>query len=81
MGWVKQPIQKSEQIYIEIISERPTWNGRMGGSHSPYEYWADWLRDNYDLTLKQCDEICRWLKEYYKIEKFYYTEMKSYEKV
>lgn len=75
MGWVKEPIKKSEQIYIEIVSERPTWNGRIGDSHSPYEYWMDWLRDNYALTLKQADEISLWLKEYYGIERFYYTEL------
>lgn len=74
MGWIKKPIKKSEQIYSEIISARPIWNGRIGDSNCPYEFWSDWLRDNYDLTLGQCDEICRWLKEYYNIKKFYNTD-------
>ena len=78
MGWVKEPIKKTEQIYIEIVSARPTWDGNIGDSACPYEYWADWLRDNYDLTLNQCGEICYWLKEYYNIERFYYTEMVGY---
>ena len=78
MGWVKTPIKKSEQIYSEIISSRPNWNGRIGDSTCPYEYWSDWLRDNYDLTLKQSGEICKWLKDYYNIKEFYYTECKCY---
>lgn len=74
MGWIKTPARTSEDIFSEIVRERPTWNGRVGGSSSPYEYWSDYLRDNYDLTLSQADEICRGLKEYYSIEHFYYGE-------
>jgi hypothetical protein len=74
MGWVKAPTRTSEDIFSEIVRERPTWNGRVGGSSSPYEYWSDYLRDNYDLTLSQADEICRGLKTYYGIEHFYYGE-------
>ncbi|MBQ9646090.1 MAG: hypothetical protein IJV24_07020 [Prevotella sp.] len=74
MGWTKQPVRTSEEIFSEIVGERPTWNGRVGDCSSPYEYWSDYLRDNYDLTLRQADEICRGLKEYYGIKHFYYGE-------
>ena len=74
MGWVKTPTRTSEDIFSEIVLECPTWNGRVGDSSSPYEYWSDYLRDNYDLTLSQADEICRRLKAYYGIEHFYYGE-------
>jgi len=74
MGWVKTPTRTSEDIFSEIVRERPTWNGRVGDGSSPYEYWSDYLRDNYDLTLSQADEICRGLKTYYGIEHFYYGE-------
>ena len=74
MGWVKQPTRISEDIFSEIVSKYPTWNGKMGDSTTPYEYWTDFLRDNYDVTLKQADEICRGLKAYYHIEHFYYGE-------
>ena len=36
-----------------------------------YEFFADYIRDYYDVTLKQCDEICKMLKAHYKVEKFY----------
>ena len=74
MGWIKTATRSSEEIFSEIVKDRPTWDGRIGDSTTPYEYWTDWLRDNYDLTLRQCDEICRGLKEYYHIEHFYYGE-------
>ena len=74
MGWIKTATRSSEEIFSEIVKDRPTWDGRIGDSTTPYEYWSDWLRDNYDLTLRQCDEICRALKEYYHIEHFYYGE-------
>lgn len=74
MGWIKTPTKSSKEIFSEIVKDRPTWNGRIGDSTTPYEYWIDWLRDNYDLTMKQADEVCRGLKEYYHIEHFYYGE-------
>lgn len=74
MAWVKTPVRTSEEIFSEIVAKYPTWDGRMGDSASPYEYWIDSLRDNYDLTMRQADEICRALKEYYGIKHFYYGE-------
>jgi len=74
MGWIEQPQRTSDDIFNEIVKERPTWKGRMGDSTTPYEYWTDYLRDYYEITLSQCDEICKRLKEYYKIEHFYYGE-------
>ena len=75
MGWVSNQIRPTNDIFDKVVKEfGKEWNGNIGDSHCPYEYFADWLRDNYDLTLNQCGEICRWLKEYYKIDKFYYTE-------
>lgn len=78
MGWVKTPIKKTKEIFDEIISKG--WNGRIGDSMCPYEYFADYLRDYYDVTLKQCDEICAMIKKHYGIKKFYYTEMDWYMK-
>ncbi len=74
MGWVKEEVIPTKRIINHIISIRPTWNGVLKDSSSPYEYWADYIRDNYDVTLKQCEEICWALKEYYNIKKFYYTD-------
>ena len=74
MGWIKQPVRTSEDIFSEIVRERPTWEGIPDDSTTPYEYWGDWLRDNYDLTLRQCDEICQGLKDFYGIKHFYYGE-------
>lgn len=77
MGWVKNPIMGTEEIFNGILSEYgDVWNRRIGGSVCPYEYFADHLRDNYTLTLSQCDEVCRMIKKYYNIFPFYYTELK-----
>ena len=72
MGWIKQQTRTSEDIFKEIIRERPTWNGNKGDSSSPYKYWTDYLRDNFDVTLGQCSRICDLLKTYYHIDKFYF---------
>ena len=74
MGWIKQSIKTSEEIFSEICEKYPIWGGSVGDSTTPYEYWCDYLRDNYNLTLQQCDEICEGLKEFYNIEHFYYGE-------
>ena len=71
MGWIKTPIQSSEAIFQEVIKERPHWDGKIGSSSSAYEYFSDYLRDNFGITIKQCDEVCRMLKEHYGIKKFY----------
>ena len=76
MGWVKEPIKATEEIFNEVVNAfGKVWNGRIYGCSSPYEYFTDHLRDNYGLTLKQCDEICRMIKDYYGIKRFYYNEM------
>ena len=76
MGWIKEPIRDSREIFNEIVSKG--WNGSYKGSTCPYEYFSDYIRDYYDVTLKQCDEICRMIKEHYGVKEFFYTEMKCY---
>ena len=79
MGWTKMPIKATEEIFNEVVKEYgKVWNGRIGDSSCPYEYFSDHLRDYYDLTLWQCDEVCRMIKEHYNIKQFYYTEMSWY---
>ena len=74
MGWIKTPNQTSEEIFQAVIKERPHWDGRIGGSSSAYEHFSDYLRDNFDITLRQCDEVCGMLKAHYNIKKFYANE-------
>ena len=73
MGWIKEPIRDTKEIFNEIVS-KVKWNGRIGDSSSPYEYFSDYIRDNYNVTLRQCDEICSMIKEHYKIKLFYWTD-------
>ena len=78
MGWIKEPIKTSEQIFNEIKLEfGETWSGRCGDSMTPCEYFSDHLRNYYDLTLAQCDEVCKMIKEYYGIDEFYLNEKKE----
>lgn len=79
MGWVKEPIKATEEIFNEVVKEYgKVWNGRIGDSSCPYEYFADHLRDHYDLTLWQCDEVCGMIREYYGIKYFYYMEVQKH---
>lgn len=74
MGWVKEPKISEKQIFNEIVKNMPTWRGIPNDSSTPYEFFSDYLRDYYEVTLHQCEEICKMLKEYYNISKFYYGE-------
>jgi hypothetical protein len=77
MGWIKKPIRGTKDIFNDLVKVfGKKWNGRIGSSSSPYEYFSDYIRDYYDVTLKQCDLLCKMLKEHYQIEQFYYDEMK-----
>ena len=77
MGWVKTEVEKTSKIFSKIIATfGEKWNGRIGDSTTPYEYFSDYIRDYYDVTLKQCELLCEMIKQHYKIERFYYNEMK-----
>ncbi len=71
MAWVKEEVQSTADIFLSIINKRPSYRGELNGSGSPYEYWSDYIKDYYDVTLEQCDDICKRLKDYYKIKNFY----------
>ena len=77
MGWVKQQVKTNEDIFNDIVSRDPNKRlaNHIGDSTTPYEYWSDFLRDYYDVTLKQCDEICKMIRKHYGIKKFYYHEL------
>ena len=44
------------------------------GNSSAYEFFSDYIRDHYDVTLEQCAGICETLRAYYKIENWYYND-------
>lgn len=78
MGWIQTSencwqlhennATTTQSIFNDIISiydKAPTLkDGTL------YEFFADYIRDYYDVTLKECDEICKMLKVYYNV-KFY----------
>ncbi len=72
--WIKVQKHSSEEIFSDVINRLGKWRGTPRGNGSAYEYFSDLLKDNYDITLKQCDEICSALKKYYGIKKFYATD-------
>ena len=37
----------------------------------------DYIRDNYDVTFAQCDELCRMIKDFYDIKDFYSKSYKN----
>ena len=76
MGWVKEIKHSTEEIFNEVIKEIPEWRGIPDDSSSPYEYFSDHLRNYYEVTLHQSEEICKKLRDYYHIEEFYYNELK-----
>lgn len=77
MGW----IQTSENCWqlreVNATTTQSIFNDIISIYHKPpilkgslYEFFSDYIRDYYDVTLKQCDEICKMLKAHYKV-KFY----------
>ena len=74
MGWVKEPVQNTGKICEDVIKKLGKWRGVPKGNSSAYEFFTDYIRDNYDVTLAQCDGICQTLRAYYKINKFYYND-------
>ena len=79
MGWVKKEVRSTKEIFNDLVKVfKKEWKVEYlpYGNGSPYEYFSDYIRDYYDVTLKQCDEICKMIKEHYGIKRFYYTEMK-----
>ena len=74
MGWIKTEIQTTAEIFNDVIKNTPSYNGYVGDSSSPYEYWVDNIKNNYDVTLEQCDELCQMIKRYYDIKNFYYKK-------
>ena len=46
MGWVKTEVEKTSKIFSKIIATfGEKWNGRIGSSTTPYEYFSDYIRD------------------------------------
>lgn len=77
MGWISKEVKPTKEIFDEVLKVfGEKWNGHIGDSTTPYEYFSDYIRNNYDVTLNQCDIICKWIKEHYKIKEFYYNEIK-----
>lgn len=73
MGWVSKEVRPTKDIFNDLVKVfGKKWNGRISDSTTPYEYFSDYIRDYYDVTLKQCDLLCKMLKEHYQIERFYY---------
>ena len=70
MGWVKESKADIQAIFNEITTSI-VWRGTPKGNGSPYEYFSDYIRDNYDVTLKECADLCRMLREHYKIDNFF----------
>lgn len=70
--WVKETKMIENEIFQEVIKDIPTWRGTPRGNSSPYEFFSDYLKENFDLTLFQCNNVCEMLKEHYQIDKFYY---------
>ena len=74
MGWIKVPEMTSKQIFDSVVASIGDWRGVPKGNTSAYEFFADYLRDYYPITLTQCGEVCKMLRDYYNIEHFYYGE-------
>ncbi len=70
MGYIKQQVMETAEVFNSIVANRPTFNVNLDGE-TPYGYFSDFIKDNYDVTLVQSDEICRMLEEHYSIKNFY----------
>ena len=80
MGWISKQVRPTKEIFDDLvrvfgkkwnIAYMPSENG------SPYEYFSDYIRDYYEVTLRQCDMLCKMIKEHYNIKTFYYNEVEA----
>lgn len=71
MGWVKQPIHSTNKLFNEIVKTIGIWRGVPRGNGSAYEYLSDLIKDNYDVTLKQCTELCKMIAKHYGIQLYF----------
>lgn len=81
-GWVKDETKPTEEIFQDIINKFDE-NSIMRhiqyeDSTTPYEFFSDYIRDYYDVTLRQCDEILDKLEEYYDLPYFDYSQKEEY---
>ena len=78
MGWVSKQVRPTKEIFDDIIKDfGENWkntNLPPSGNGSYYEYFSDYIRDYYEVTLRQCDVLCKMIKEHYQIKKFYATD-------
>lgn len=79
-GWVSDETMSSEEIFNDIIKN---FDGkediyriviRKREDACPYGYFSDYIKDHYDVTSPQCDEICEMIKDYYNLGWFYYDK-------
>lgn len=79
MGWVSKEVRPTKEIFdslIKVFGKKWKIEYMPYGNGSPYEYFSDYIRDYYEVTTRQCDLLCKMIKQHYRIEKFYYNEIK-----
>lgn len=81
-GWVKDEKKSTEEIFQDIINKFDE-NSIMRhiqykDSTTPYEFFSNYIRDYYDVTLKQCEETLDKLEEYYDLPYFDYSQKEEY---
>ena len=59
-----------DEVFNDII-KNIVWRGTPKGNGSPYEYFSDYIKDYYRMSLRDSDEVCRRLRDYYQIKKFH----------
>ena len=80
MGWISKQVRPTKEIFDDLVKVfGKKWNIAYMPSEngSPYEYFSDYIRDYYEVTLRQCDMLCKMIKEHYNIKTFYYNEVEA----
>lgn len=75
-GWVNQTKDNIDDIFQDIISRFSKTDilRKIGENDSPYQFFSDYIKDYYNISLQDSDLICNKLKEYYKLPYFYASE-------
>ena len=68
MGWVKQETMTDDELFEAITNELSyntiVWNMRKNKENA-YGYVGDYIKDYYDVTLKQCDRVTERLLKHF----------------
>lgn len=69
--WVKEMVYSDSELFYKVLS-RLTINDITSHSQhnqeTPFGFLSDYIKDNYPVTLHQCDRVAKQLLEHFEFK-------------